>query len=184
MADDQIRYDALAQEALRGVVRTVLDKVAASGLPGDHHLYIAFDTEADGVSMSDRLRKEYPEEMTVVLQHQFWDLEVYEDRFSVKLAFNNIPEQLVVPFTSIKAFYDPSVQFGLQFGEPDSDYASEEDENDKAAVPAIVNEETGNTGFSTVQRSAKDLESSEESDAENTAASGSKVVELDAFRKK
>jgi hypothetical protein len=117
MAEDLIRYDELAQDALRGVIRTVLKQVAETGLPGEHHLYVAFDTRAEGVSISQRLQEQYPEEMTIVLQYQFWDLEVGDERFEVKLAFNNIPERLVVPFRAIKAFYDPSVQFGLQFGE-------------------------------------------------------------------
>ena len=88
------------------------------GLPGQHHLYIAFDTEADGVSVSKRLKEQYPEEMTIVLQYQFWDLQVSNDRFEVKLSFSNVPERLVVPFPAVKAFYDPSAQFGLQFGKP------------------------------------------------------------------
>ena len=115
MAQDLIRYDLLAQEALRGVVRSVLADVARNGLPGEHHFFIAFDTTAPGVRISNRLRESYPEEMTVVLQHQFWDLEVTETGFSVSLSFNGIPERLVVPYSAIKGFLDPSVQFGLQF---------------------------------------------------------------------
>jgi len=116
MADDEIRYDLLTQDALRGVVRQVLARVQREGLPGEHHLYIAFDTGADGVSVSKRLKEQYPEEMTIVLQYQFWDLQVSNDRFEVKLSFSNVPERLVVPFSAVKAFYDPSAQFGLQFG--------------------------------------------------------------------
>ncbi len=118
MAEDGIRYDLLTQDALRGVVRQVLARVQHDGLPGEHHLYIAFDTGADGVSVSKRLKEQYPEEMTVVLQYQFWDLQVTNERFEVKLSFSNVPERLVVPFGAIKAFYDPSAQFGLQFGKP------------------------------------------------------------------
>ncbi len=126
MAQDLIRYDLLAQEALRGVVRSVLADVARNGLPGEHHFFIAFDTTAPGVRISNRLRESYPEEMTVVLQHQFWDLEVTETGFSVSLSFNGIPERLVVPYSSIKGFLDPSVQFGLQFesGEADAPAAA------------------------------------------------------------
>ena len=117
-AGQTIDYDALAQDALRGVVRTVLTAVAKSGLPGDHHFYISFDTQAPGVVLSKRLREKYPEEMTIVLQHRFWDLMVNEDRFEVKLTFDGIPERLVVPFASLQVFFDPSVRYGLQFEEP------------------------------------------------------------------
>ncbi|MDQ4060169.1 MAG: ClpXP protease specificity-enhancing factor SspB, partial [Pseudomonadota bacterium] len=115
MAQDLIRYDILAQEALRGVVRRVLTDVARDGLPGEHHFYIAFDTRAPGVRLSQRLREQYPEEMTVVLQHQFWDLAVTEHSFEVGLSFGGVPERLQIPFSAIKGFFDPSVQFGLQF---------------------------------------------------------------------
>ena len=115
MATDYIRYDILTQEALRGVVRTVLTDAAAKGLPGDHHFYINIDTRAEGVKISPRLFAQYPEEMTIVLQHQFWDLAVHDDAFEVGLSFNGIPERLEVPLAAIKGFFDPSVQFGLQF---------------------------------------------------------------------
>jgi uncharacterized protein len=118
MADEEIRYDLLTQDALRGVIRRVLSLVQRSGLPGQHHLYIAFDTGAEGVSVSKRLKEQYPDEMTIVLQYQFWDLQVTNDRFEVKLSFGSLPERLVVPFEAVKAFYDPSSQFGLQFGKP------------------------------------------------------------------
>jgi hypothetical protein len=115
MAVDHIRYDILAQEALRGVVRTVLLDAAKNGLPGDHHFYISFDTRADGVRLSPRMLAQYPEEMTVVLQHQFWDLLVTDEGFEVGVSFGGVPERLAVPFAAIKGFFDPSVQFGLQF---------------------------------------------------------------------
>ena len=121
MAVDHIRYDILAQEALRGVVRKVLLDAAKNGLPGEHHFYISFDTRADGVRLSPRMLAQYPEEMTVVLQHQFWDLAVTENGFEVGVSFGGIPERLAVPFAAVKGFFDPSVQFGLQFeeiGEP------------------------------------------------------------------
>jgi hypothetical protein len=117
MAVDHIRYDILAQEALRGVVRRVLLDAAKNGLPGDHHFYISFDTRADGVRVSPRMLAQYPEEMTVVLQHQFWDLTVTENGFEVGVSFGGIPERLAVPFAAVKGFFDPSVQFGLQFEE-------------------------------------------------------------------
>ena len=115
MATDHIRYDVLARDALRGVLRRVLTDAAEHGLPGEHHFFITFLSAADGVKLSPRLLAQYPEEMTIILQHQFWDLVVTEDRFEVGLSFGNIPERLVVPFAAIKSFLDPSVQFGLQF---------------------------------------------------------------------
>lgn len=115
-----IDYDALAQDAMRGVVRTVLIRTAKSGLPGDHHFYISFDTQAPGVIMSKRLREKYPAEMTIVLQHRFWDLIVSDERFEVKLTFDGIPERLVVPFPALKVFFDPSAQYGLRFEDPDA----------------------------------------------------------------
>jgi hypothetical protein len=115
MAVDHFRYDLLAQDALRDVVRRVLADVAKNGLPGEHHFYIAFNTRDPGVRLSARLREKYPEEMTVVLQHQFWDLIITDHGFEVGLSFNGVPERLVVPFQAIKGFFDPSVQFGLQF---------------------------------------------------------------------
>ena len=114
---DQIRYDLLTQQALRGVVRSVLADAAKKGLPGDHHFFITFDTHTDGVKMSERLRAQYPEEMTVILQHQFWDLTVSDVGFDVGLSFGGITERLCIPFDAITAFVDPSVQFGLQFEE-------------------------------------------------------------------
>src|SRR5262252_8989090 len=115
MSVDHIRYDLLTQDALRGVIRTVLTDVAVKGLPGEHHFFITFDTRADGVRMSTRLKASYPEEMTIVLQHQFWDLTVGEDDFEVGLAFNGVPERLHIPLKAVRAFMDPAVQFGLQF---------------------------------------------------------------------
>jgi len=190
MAEDKIRYDTLAQEALLGVVRSVLIRVAKTGLPGEHHLYIAFDTNAAGVTISDRLHEQHPEEMTIVLQYQFWDLEVSDDRFEVKLSFNNIPERLDVPFAAIKAFYDPSVQFGLQFGAPGAanDASSESEEIE---LPAIVNEDgTGANVASVPLVGTLPEDNPERSDsdmpelADPLADPVAKVVELDAFRKK
>lgn len=189
MAEDQIRYDVMTQDALRGVVRSVLRQIAKSGLPGEHHLYIAFETRGRGVSVSDRLKDQYPDEMTIVLQHQFWDLEISQDRFEVKLSFNNIPERLVIPFSAIKAFYDPSVQFGLQFGSHgaanDADRSTglptlvneAEESDDAAGIPAVANGTGGQSGdTSTEPRSRGKQKVPEGLVAE--------VVELDAFRKK
>ncbi|WP_425089992.1 SspB family protein [Stappia sp.] len=115
MAEDLIRYDIVIQDALRGAVRKILTEVVRIGLPGEHHFYIAFDTNAPGVRISPRLHERYPNEMTVVLQHQFWDLTVTDHAFEVGLSFGGIPEKLFVPFSSIKGFFDPSVQFALEF---------------------------------------------------------------------
>ena len=115
MATDHIRYDVLARDALRGVLRRVLTDAAAHGLPGEHHFFITFLSKAEGVKLSPRLLAQYPEEMSIILQHQFWDLVVTEDRFEVGLSFGGVPERLVVPFNAIKSFWDPSVQFGLTF---------------------------------------------------------------------
>jgi uncharacterized protein len=119
-ADATIDYEVLQQEALRGLVRDVLVRVAKTGLPGEHHLYISFDVRAPGVVLSKRLREKYPHEMTIVLQHRFWDLAVSDERFEVKLTFDGIPERLVVPFAAIKVFLDPSVRYVLHFEEPNA----------------------------------------------------------------
>jgi uncharacterized protein len=126
MPVDHLRYDLLTQDALRGVIRSVLTEAATKGLPGEHHFFITFDTRAEGVQISPRIKASYPQEMTIVLQHQFWDLKVTEDDFEVGLAFNGIPERLHVPLKAVKAFQDPSVQFGLQFTvEPEAGAAAE-----------------------------------------------------------
>jgi hypothetical protein len=119
MAEDLIRYEALVLDALRGVVRAVLQRVLKRGIPGDHHFFITFDTRAAGVGLSKRLRDQYPHEMTIVLQHQFWDLAVTEDRFEVRLSFNNIPERLVIPFSAVRIFQDPTVHFALALRPPE-----------------------------------------------------------------
>lgn len=137
MSVDLIRYDLLVQDALRAVVRRVLTDVARDGLPGDHHLYISFDTTSPGVRLSPRLKERYPEEMTIVLQHQFWDLIVTEAYFEVGLSFNGIPERLHIPFSGLKGFFDPSVKFGLQF-EPTAADAEAEETTDIAPGPVAA----------------------------------------------
>jgi hypothetical protein len=118
--EGQIDYDALAQEAMRGIVRSALRRVADLGsLPGQHHFYIAFDTRAPGVVISKRLKQRYPEEMTIVLQHQFRDLAVGGDRFEVTLYFDNLPERLAIPLRAVRVFFDPSVPYGIQFDSSD-----------------------------------------------------------------
>ena len=139
MPVDHIRYDILVQDALRGMVREVLAETIKKGLPGEHHFFITFDTTAEGVRMSDRLRAQYPEEMTVVLQHQFWDLKVSDDTFEVGLSFGGVGERLVIPFLAIRAFADPSVQFTLQFeslAETPDEEAGSGAETDKSPTAA------------------------------------------------
>jgi hypothetical protein len=116
---DEMNYEQLAHEALRGVVRAALERVLADGLPGAHHFYITFKTRAPGVSVSPDILAKYPDEMTVVLQHQYDDLRVDADRFSVKLRFGGVPKVLAMPYSAITRFYDPSVQFLLQFEAPE-----------------------------------------------------------------
>jgi len=180
MADDEIRYDLLTQDALRGVVREVLTHVQRNGLPGEHHLYIAFDIDAEGVSVSKRLKEQYPEEMTIVLQYQFWDLLVTNERFEVKLSFSNVPERLVVPFAAVKAFYDPSAQFGLQFGKPGAANDSAR-QHMASAMPDLV-------GETEEARSPADPAPEETGDAPSAEVVMSRppaeVVQLDRFRKK
>ena len=136
MATDYIRYDILAQAALRGVVRTVLADVAKKGLPGEHHFKITFATAAPGVRLSERMRGQYPDAMTIVLQHQFWDLTVDDDGFEVGLSFGGIPERLAVPFDAVTAFFDPAVQFGFQFETLDKQAAEQPSTAAEAPTPA------------------------------------------------
>lgn len=159
MPDDLMRYDLLAQNALRGVVREALRMVARNGLPGEHHFYIAFDTRHPGLDIGQRLAARYPREMTIVLQHQFESLDVYEDRFEVSLHFDHIPERLIIPFAAVKGFLDPAVQFGLQFEVAPAPSAAE-------PAPEPVAEPAA-----------------EEPESEATAEA-TKVISLDSFRKK
>lgn len=173
MATDHIRYDVLARDALRGVLRRVLTDAAEHGLPGEHHFFITFISTADGVKLSPRLLAQYPEEMTVILQHQFWDLVVTEDRFEVGLSFGGIPERLVVPFNSIKSFFDPSVQFGLQF-----DPSESVSETPAANLPAVA-------PSSALAVPSPPAAPAPEDHAEPAKPSeGAEVVRLDRFRKK
>ncbi len=183
MAEDLMRYDLLAQDALRGVVRFALKRVERDGLPGEHHFYIAFDTTAPGVRVSERVRKQYPQEMTIVLQHQYWGLEVTDERFQVELSFDNIPEKLTIPFIAIKGFFDPSVQFGLQFEAGEANENAVLDEatgtlNDDEQVVQVV----GDTSEGADRSNTAELDA--EADPAEPEAEAKKVVQLDAFRKK
>ena len=194
MADDQIRYDILTQDALRGVVRKVLSEVARTGLPGEHHFFITFATHAPGVRVSSRLLGRYPEDMTIVLQHQYWDLTVNDQAFEVGLSFNGIPERLLVPFTAVKAFMDPSVQFGVQFeiaaapGEAEAPRALDAVDGDDALAdehepaPVVPLPEAARAEATDDAAGGADAGEGEGEDAPATGAA--QVVSLDAFRKK
>ena len=187
MTDDLIRYDVLTQEALRGVLRKVMVEVAQTGLPGDHHFFITFDTRYPGVRISSRLAAQHPEEMTVVMQHQFWDLTVTDKTFEIGLSFNGIPERLLVPFKAINAFVDPHVSFGLKF---DAEAAGADAE---AAEGEVASNADGDEGTDeTVPSSdevalAKDVANDVAEDKavrDGVTEAGAEVVSLDSFRKK
>ncbi|MCP4072867.1 MAG: hypothetical protein GY742_14200 [Hyphomicrobiales bacterium] len=203
MAEDLIRYDILTQDALRAMIAKLLDEVARTGLPGEHHFFITFDTCAPKVQLSSRMKEKYPEEMTIVVQHRFWDLEIMDDRFQIGLSFDEIPETLVVPFAAIKGFYDPSVKFGLQF-----EVQVAEAEETAGSPPKLVEKDTSNTKAGNGKQKAKRkagtkskvkpelfeeilkedkidpaAESEQSGEAEEDANSA-QVVSLDSFRKK
>ncbi len=160
MSDDILRYDLMIEAALRDVVRETIEIVAQNGLPGEHHFYITFITRTPGVSIPAYLRKQYPDEMTIVLQYQFSDLKLEEDALHVTLSFNNVREKLVVPIEAITAFADPSVNFALQF----QNSAAEQEKIEKTDAPVLEGSDT------------KEKEGKEEKRGE--------VISLDKFRKK
>ena len=166
MAKDILNYEKMVERALRSVVVDALLQVAEFGLPGAHHLYITFATDAPEVEIPDRLHEKFPEEMTIVLQHQFWDLTVEEERFMVTLSFNDIQERLVVPFAAIKAFADPSVNFGLQLKF-----------DGEVEVPSPVTLEDDDPAEEASEPPAEGMSEAPDADGDN-------VVTLDAFRKK
>lgn len=174
MTKDTIDYPGLIDTAMRGVVREALIHVDKFGLPGEHHFFISFQTNYPGVSISPQLKSRYPEEITIVVQHQFWDLKIEKERFSIMLSFNNIPEKLVVPFDALTAFADPSIKFGLQFHGKRPANMSESD--DAVACPA-----TGRTGNEKPPMAAFEEEAPSET---SDAANDEKVVSLEAFRKR
>jgi hypothetical protein len=168
MPTEYLRYDKMVENALRGVVREALRQAGERGLPGNHHFYLTFRTHDPDVHIPDYLRGQYPSEMTIVLQYQFYGLEVDEDKFGVTLSFNNMHERLVVPFAAITTFADPSVNFALQFqplGAQDGPSSVEE-------IEAEVTEEAA-------QHAAK-LGSPKPAEESKMG----QVVALDAFRKK
>jgi len=166
MPVEELRYDKMVEEALRSVVRDALTLAAEQGLPGDHHFYVTFKTHQAGVALPDHVKARHPDEMTIVLQHQFWDLEVNQDYFAVTLSFSGKSERLVIPFAAITGFADPSAKFGLQFQAiPGGD--DDEDEDDG---------EDGLDGATTDDESSPPPTPPEGDDG--------KVVALDRFRKK
>ncbi|MDX2233697.1 MAG: ClpXP protease specificity-enhancing factor SspB [Hyphomonadaceae bacterium] len=163
MAEDLIGYESLTQDAMRGVVRAALSRAAAQrALPGKHHFYITFRTHAPGVVIPEHLSARYPDEMTIVLEHQFWDLEVFPDRFRVILKFGGQPSPIVIPFLALTRFYDPSVRFGLQFDQQTAEPVPSAPEETRAVTQAAVGEERET----------------------RAPAAQASVVSLDAFRKK
>jgi hypothetical protein len=197
MSEDLIRYDILAQDALRGVVKTVLTEVARTGLPGEHHFYITFNTQAPGVRISPRLLEKYPDDMTIVLQHQFWDLQANDQAIEIGLSFDGIPEKLYIPYTSIITFIDPSVHFSLQFEIEMDDEDEDEDLDDEYGDEILTVMAPGDEGFTMPEDQAeeasgektapekgkKKADSADKSKADKSKE-GAQVVSLDAFRKK
>jgi hypothetical protein len=189
-SQSSIRYDLLVQDALRGMVRDLLQKVSREGLPGDHHFFITYKTHAPGVQLSSRMKARYPDEITIVLQHQFWDLTVNDRQFEVGLSFSNIPERLIVPFTALTGFHDPSVPFMLKFEPKDAAAAEEQSTAPTPMQRPGAKTETLKTGVRTAVEPEKAVaDKAPEVTPEKPApavAEGeqAKVVSIDAFRKK
>jgi hypothetical protein len=194
MAEDHIRYDILVQEALRAVMRKVLAEVARTGLPGNHHFFITFMTNAPGVRISSRLQERYPEQMTIVIQYQYWDLKVSETGFEIGLSFSDIPEKLEIPFSAVRGFYDPSANFELEFDpRQDAEIAEPAPVSAPAAVETLKNprsakKQDAEAGKPAGKEKAKPAKSEQPAaEGGKGAAEGGKgadVVSLDAFRKK
>jgi len=176
---DLLRYDKMVEAALRGVVREALARTAANGLPGAHHFYITFKTGFDGVEMPASLRAQHPEDMTIVLEHQFWDLDVEENRFSVTLSFAGKPERLVIPFEAILSFADPAVKFGLQFQQVAA--ANEQPEGEPPAAEAPTRLEKPRAAKA--DKADKRAKSGDKA-GDKSPEKGAEVVTLDQFRKK
>ena len=208
MSKDLIRYDLLVQDALKGVVRKVVGDAAKDGLPGDHHFYVSFRTDFPGVRLSPRLREKYPEDMTIVLQHQFWDLAITDQSLEVGLSFSGVPERLFIPLDALTGFYDPSVQFGLKFEIQDQD-AGGGTRDEKVAkgsspaplelqkkaplpvtrtAPKLPSRQSKPAGESdrSAPKSEKGQKAGKTEPGKEKAddAAGADVVSLDAFRKK
>jgi hypothetical protein len=188
MTTDLIRYDLLVQDALRSVVRRVLGDAARDGLPGEHHFYVSFRTDRPGVRISPRLRERYPQDMTIVLQHQFDNLVVQDHAFEVGLSFSGVAERLRVPFEALTGFFDPSVQFGLKFEAQEGETEAPAAEGpvlvtgkSASSVPAIGPKTQDEEAPAKGKTSKKAKRAEDEASAD---AGGGEVVSLDAFRKK
>jgi hypothetical protein len=181
MADDRIRYDILVQEAARGVIRKVLQETAQAGLPGEHHFFITFVTSAPGVRISSALRERYPEQMTIVIQHQYWDLKAHEKGFEIVLSFSDVPEKLEIPYSAIRGFYDPHANFEMEFDDVRPAVANE------APVQEFQPRDTEVAKADDKPKKAKPAKKTESEDkpaADANGGKGAEVVSLDAFRKK
>ena len=179
---DQFNYPKMVDAALRGVVRTAMQQVQEQGLRGNHHLYVSFLTHYPGVVVADYLREKYQKEMTIVLQHQFWDLDISGDTLDLTLSFNKVPERLIIPYEAMTGFADPSVQFGLQFQPDRSRFKSA----GEIGQPAQI---TPGSAVISVGNHAEDEDNDTDTDEEAGVdvpepSTGEKVVALDQFRKK
>jgi len=166
VSESELRYDRMVERALRGVVVEAMAFAATHGLSGEHHFYVTFQTRAAGVKISPALMARYPQEMTIVLQHQFWDLQTDQDGFQVTLSFSGVSERLIVPFSAVTGFSDPSAKFGLQF-QVEDDAIFDEDDDDTISGEIA---ELEPAPFSAPQ--------------EELPEGGAQVITLDAFRKK
>ncbi|MDQ0996379.1 hypothetical protein QFZ34_001561 [Phyllobacterium ifriqiyense] len=196
MPQDMIRYDILAQEALRGVIRKVLGEVAKAGLPGNHHFFVTFLTGAPGVRISTRLHEKYPEQMTIVLQHQFWDMQVTDTHLEVGLSFGDVPEKLVVPFSAIRGFYDPSVNFELEFDVEVEETVGDNDQGITSIAPTDITygpklastsakpKPPAKSAKKPAKPSGKSEAAADASSDDNGEKASASVVSLDSFRKK
>lgn len=171
--DNFLRYDRMVENALRGVVKTAVKEVMNDGMLGDHRFYITFYTQMPGVEIPDYLRESYPEEMTIVLQYQFYDLSIDDEFFKVSLSFNNVPENIVVPLDAISIFADPSVNFALQF----QPLGSDDDFDFEEELLALTDDDDTETKKSSSKKSSK---KKDDSDDDNSG----QVVSLDVFRNK
>lgn len=196
MVKDLIRYDLLVQDALKGVVRKVLTDASRHGLPGEHHFYISFLTGHPGVRLSNRLREKYPQEMTIVVQHQFWDLHIGETAFEIGLSFSNIPERLHIPYDALTGFFDPSVQFGLKFNgdeaekevnEPvplENDFTRKLEAEKERRAEATDHEVISRPQAEPAKEAAPAEVKPDDKAKPGKDKAGAEVVSLDAFRKK
>jgi hypothetical protein len=186
--NDRFHYDALVDDALRGVVRRVLRQVGDKGLPGSHHFYISFRSQDPGVQLPAYLRAKYPEEMTIVLQHQYWDLIITEEFFEVTVSFNKQQERIKVPFAALSAFVDPSVRFGLQFDRKDKSGALTDKTGAQPAAaaptPLPAPEKRPSIGAAAGETKTSETAAKAAEAPVKPEDPASKIVKLDSFRKK